>query len=163
MIEMIILGIGFALLFALIILFHELGHVLMLYKFGKQSEIKYTGKYIEILSDYDSLSKWQYILVMFAGVVSGIVPAFIFYNVLYGQIGLAMIFCIYSVGCYNDLAAILDRLIIKTIKEEKTMAEIIYEVKDITHEKGYLYFVTFKKGYLQVGKAKMARGGKKQK
>ena len=36
--------------------------------------------------------------------------------------------------------------------------EIIFEVENIQREKGYLYYVSFKTGHMQVGKAKMQRG-----
>lgn len=105
----IIIGLRILVIMALSALVHELGHALMLKHYtGRDITIRYNFKYLLCgkKEDYTNLNSSQYKLVVWAGVLPGLLTIFMFLPSLHIIEGLPILF-FYIVGCWSDLKIIL--------------------------------------------------------
>jgi len=94
----------------LMVVLHELGHILTMYIFnGSIPDIYFTKRYIEIgeIKDYIYLYKFQYNWILLMGVLSGLIPLFIFGNYLTWYLFVSVVI-IYYAGCKEDIKNLIN-------------------------------------------------------
>ena len=94
----------------LMIVFHELGHIGMLFMFnGSLPPLYLTKRYIEIgdIKDYIFLNKFQYNFVLISGILTGFIPFVLLGNMINLYLIIIILFS-YWVGCQEDLKNIIN-------------------------------------------------------
>jgi hypothetical protein len=107
---MIIQAILIILLFALIIIFHEMGHKFGYYLItGRTTKFKFQEGAITL--DIDFANDKEYIIIALYGILFGLIPMAVLFDIWnYGIIGRVIVITLYFMGCRHDMQNILRKL-----------------------------------------------------